>query len=199
MKFLRTTLTGGLFVLFPLLLFYMAIKEIFGAVLVLVEPIADLFPESYFNDVHLPGVLAAILLALAAFIFGLLARAAFVRRLGLAIEHNVLEKFPMYTMLRSVSNAFLDADSSSFLPAILSQNDGSGDPCYIVEEFGDDVATVLLPWSPTSFAGSIKIVPRRSLRKLDCSLDEYSRSISLMGVGVANCVIRRPESDESGL
>lgn len=190
MNFVKTTIMGGLFVLFPLLLFHMAVSEISGLLLVMVDPIADLFPENYFNDVYMPGVMAALLLALTAFILGWLARAAFIRKLGLAFERKVLEKFPIYTMLRSVSDAFLGAESATFMPALLVQEDGSSDPCYIVEEFGDGVATVLLPWSPTSFAGSIKIVPRASLQKLNCSLNEFSRSIGLMGVGVADCVRR---------
>jgi hypothetical protein len=93
-------------------------------------------------------------------------------------------------MLRSVSNSFLDSDSATFVPALLVQSDGSSDPCYIVEEFGDGMATIMLPWSPTSFAGSIKIVPVSSLQRLECSFDEYSRALGLMGVGVSNCVQR---------
>jgi uncharacterized membrane protein len=113
-----------------------------------------------------------------------------IRSLGLSFEKNVLEKFPIYSMLRSVSNSFLDSDSATFVPALLVQSDGSSDPCYIVEEFGDGMATIMLPWSPTSFAGSIKIVPVSSLQRLECSFDEYSRALGLMGVGVSNCVQR---------
>jgi uncharacterized membrane protein len=59
-----------------------------------------------------------------------------------------------------------------------------------MERHDTGMATVLLPWSPASFAGSIKVVPESQLEILSCSVDEYSRSISFMGVGVAECLAK---------
>jgi hypothetical protein len=49
----------------------------------------------------------------------------------------------------------------------------------------------MVPWTPASFAGSIKVAPVDELQKVNCSLDEYSRSISLLGVGVADCMRKK--------
>ncbi len=57
-----------------------------------------------------------------------------------------------------------------------------------MEDHGNGLTTVLLPWSPASFAGSIKVVPTDKLQYLGCTVDEYSRSVSLMGVGIADCM-----------
>jgi uncharacterized membrane protein len=62
-----------------------------------------------------------------------------------------------------------------------------------MEEHETGLATVLLPWSPASFAGSIKVVPSSQLEFLNCSVDEYSRSISFMGIGVADCLAQTAE------
>jgi uncharacterized membrane protein len=191
MNFIKNTLFNGFLILFPLLLLGLAINEIAGLLMALVDPIADLFPPDAFDEAYLPGVLAALLIALAAFICGLLARAGFVRRMGRAFERNVLQKIPMYTMLQSISTAFLDADSSSFAPALLGKSGSSQEPCYIVEEHGDGLVTVMVPWTPASFAGSIKVAPLDEIHKLNCSLDEYSRSLSLLGVGVADCMRKK--------
>ena len=191
MKFIKTTLYGGFLVLFPLLLFFLALNEIAGLLMALVDPIADLFPPDYFDDAYLPGVLATLIIVIVSFLLGLLARATLIRRLGAAFERNVLEKIPMYTMLKSISSAFLDAETSSFTPALLGKTGGSQEPCYIVEEHGDGLATVMVPWTPASFTGSIKVAPVDELQKVNCSLDEFSRSISLMGVGVGDCMSRK--------
>ena len=188
MNFIKTTVFNGILILFPLLLLGLAINEIAGLLMALVDPIADLFPPGAFDGAYLPGVLAALLMAVAAFGCGLLARAGVVRRMGRAFERNVLRKVPMYTMLQSISTAFLDADSSGFTPALLGKSGGGQEPCYVVEEHGNGLATVMLPWVPASFAGSIKVAPLDEIQKLDCSLDEYSRSLSLLGVGVAECL-----------
>lgn len=190
MNFIKTTFLGGLLVLFPLLLFYLAVIEIAQVLVALAEPIAEMFPRGYFDHAYFPGVVAAILLTFAAFFCGLLAKSQVVKNLGASFERAVLDKMPMYTMLKSLSAAFLNAKSTAFTPALLDGGDGTFDPCYVVETHSNDLATVLIPWSPTSFAGSVKIVRIDSIRKLNCSLDAYSRSLSLMGVGFSDCIKR---------
>jgi uncharacterized membrane protein len=188
MNFIKSTLFSGLLILFPLLLLFLALNEVAGLLMALADPIADLFPAGYFDGAYVPGILAMLIIAFMAFVCGLLARAGFVQRMGRAFERKVLEKVPMYSMLQSISNAFLDAKSSGFTPALLGKSGGSQEPCYIVEEHGNGLATVMVPWTPASFAGSIKVAPVDEIQRVDCSLDEYSRSISLLGVGVADCM-----------
>lgn len=188
MKFLKSTLLTGLYVLLPLLLLGIGLAEIGELLAAMVDPIADMFPSDYFEDVHWPGIVAALLIVLTSLLLGLLARIPFVATLSSKFESAVLFRVPMYKMLKIISSALLDTETSGVSPAILKSGDGGGDPCYVMEEHDSGLATVLLPWSPASFAGSIKVVPRSSLQYLGCSVDEYSRSISLMGVGVGECL-----------
>jgi uncharacterized membrane protein len=62
-----------------------------------------------------------------------------------------------------------------------------------MEKHKDGRATVLVPWSPASFAGSIKLVQQADLELLNCSIDEYSRSLSQMGVGIEECMSSNPD------
>ena len=193
MKFLKTTLLGGLAVLLPLLLLWLGLKEIGGLLAAMADPIAatleGLFPEGkFFDELAQPGVVAFLLIAGASFVLGLLARAGLIARIGRSIESSVLDKIPMYRMLKIVSGAMIDTDTSEVDPALLVDGSGGGDPCYVIEKHKDGRATVLLPWSPASFAGTIKVVQQSDLEILSCSLDEYSRSLSQIGVGVEECV-----------
>jgi uncharacterized membrane protein len=99
----------------------------------------------------------------------------------------------MYRMLKIISSAFIDAENSDVSPAIICDGSGGGDPCYVMEKHQDGRATVLLPWSPASFAGSIKVVQQSDLEILDCSIDEFSRSLSQMGIGVEECISSKPQ------
>jgi uncharacterized membrane protein len=188
MKFLKSTIVTGLLILVPLLLLWLALGEIAGLLKAMVDPILLVLPSRFFSETFAPGVLAAIVLMVAAFIVGLVSRSRGITRMGASLERSVLAKMPVYGMFKSLSESFLDARSSNFRPALVVAEDGSATPCYVVEECPDDSAAVLLPWSPTSFAGSVKIVPRRSLRLLRCSLQEFSRALGLMGVGIGSCV-----------
>ena len=190
MKFLKSTMVTGLLILVPLLLLWLALGEIAGLLMAMVDPILLVIPDRFYTDVFAPGVLAAMVLLATAFIVGLVSRSRGVTRMGASLERSVLAKMPVYGMFKSLSESFLDARSSNFRPALVVAEDGSATPCYVVEECPDDSAAVLVPWSPTSFAGSVKIVPRRSLRLLGCSLQEFSRALGLMGVGIGSCIGR---------
>jgi uncharacterized membrane protein len=195
MKFLKTTLLSGLSILLPLMLLWIGIKEIGGLLVLMATPIADMLPGKHFEKLTAPGVIAAILIVCTAFIMGLTARFSSLRGVGRNIENSILFKIPMYRMLKTISGALVDSSTSDVDAAIIRDGSGGGDPCYVMEKHKDGRATVLVPWSPASFAGSIKVVQQSNLEMLNCSVDEYSRSLSQMGVGVEECMASPPVQD----
>jgi uncharacterized membrane protein len=174
------------------MLLWLGLQEIAGLLIAMATPIADLFPKGPFEDLAAPGLVAALLIIGVSFVLGLAARSYILIRIGRQIENSILEKLPMYRMLKIMSGALMDSDASEVLPALVKDGAGGGDPCYVIEKHKDGRATVLLPWSPASFAGSIKVVQQSSLEIVPCSLDEFSRSISQVGVGVEDCLRARP-------
>jgi len=196
MNFLKTTLLGGLFILLPLMLLWIGLKEIGGLLEAMATPIADMIPGQYFENLTAPGVVAIVLIVGASFILGLAARSAWLSNIGRKIENTVLNRVPMYRMLKVISSALIDSDTSDVKPALVTDNSGGGDPCYVIEKHTDGRATVLLPWSPASFAGSIKVVQQSELEFLSCSLDEFSRSLSQIGVGVEECLAQKSPQEK---
>ena len=198
MSFLKTTLLGGLFLLLPIMLLWVGLQEIGGLLVAMATPIADMLPGKMFEDLLAPGVIALVLIVAASFVLGLAAKATWLRDLGRKFEGSVLYKIPMYRMLKVISGALIDYDGSHVDAALVKDETGGGDPCYVMEKHADGRATVLLPWSPASFAGSIKVVQQSQLEILPCSLDEFSRSLSQIGVGVEECMTTPPpESQQS--
>jgi len=92
--------------------------------------------------------------------------------------------------LKSIPSSRCRAARMNVRPALIKDGYGVGNPCYVMEEHCNGLASVLVPWSPASFAGGIKIVATSQLQYLNCTIDEYSRSISLMGVGIADCLAK---------
>jgi uncharacterized membrane protein len=195
-KFLKSTLLTGLYVLLPLLLLGIGLAEVGGLLADMVDPIADMFPSDYFDDVQWPGVIATLMIVVTSILLGILARIPFVASLANQFESTVLFRVPMYKMLKIISSALIDTDTSDVSPALIKDDKGGGDPCYVMETHQNGMATVLVPWSPASFAGGIKVVPVSQLEYLGCSVDEYSRSISLMGIGVEECLARPAKKAE---
>jgi uncharacterized membrane protein len=196
MNFIKTTLLGGLFILLPLMLLWIGLDEIIGLIVAMATPIADMFPPGVFeDDLKLPGIVALVLIIGASFILGLAARSAWLSGVGRKFETTVLNKVPMYRMLKIISSALIDSGNGDIKPALIRDGAGGGEPCYVIEFHEDGRATVLLPWSPASFAGSIRVVQQSNLEILSCTLDEYSRCISQVGVGVEECLAKAPEGN----
>ena len=191
MKFLKSSLLRGLFVLLPLMLLWVGLKEIGGLLAEMATPIADLFPGSAFDNLTAPGVVALFLITGASLVIGMAAKSAWISNVGHHFENSVLNRVPMYRMLKIISSTLIDTDTTDVDPALLTDGSGGGDPCYVIEKHKDGRATILLPWSPASFAGSIKVVQQSDLETLACSLDEYSRSLSQIGVGVEECLTQQ--------
>ena len=195
MNFIKTTLLGGLLILLPLMLLLLGLQEIAGLLIAMATPIADLFPKGPFEDLATPGLVAALLIVGVSFVLGLAARSYILIRIGRQIENSIFAKIPMYRMLKIMSGALIDSDTSEVIPALVKDGAGGGDPCYVIEKHKDGRATVLLPWSPASFAGSIKVVQQSTLETAHCTVDEFSRSISQIGVGIEDCLTARPSDN----
>lgn len=182
--FLKTTIIGGLFVLLPVLLFVMLLDEAIGMLVGLATPLADLFPEGTFDNLRFPLLAAVTLITGTSFLLGLVMRASPGKRVLSWIEQNTLGRLPAYNMVRTLTAALLQTDATVFKPAMLVAEDGTRQPAYLVEDHGDGHCTVLVPWAPTPFAGSVKVVPRDMLQLLEVSLADFTRALSHLGVGL---------------
>lgn len=183
-EFLKTSLIGGLFVLLPLIMFYLLLAEMLELVVALATPIADLFPEGTFDRVNAPVLIALILIVGASFLLGLTLRSMTLRRSGLWIERTVLGRLPLYTAVKSLSRGLIGAkEDATFRPALLNSPDGVREIVYVIEDHGDGQVTVLVPWSPTSFSGSVKIMGSDRIEMLEASLGDASRVLSQWGIG----------------
>lgn len=183
-EFIKTTLLGGLFVLLPLVLFYLLLSELLELVVVLATPIADLFPKGVFDEVKMPVIIGLILIVGASFIFGLALCSETLRRLGNWIEGSLLGRLPLYNAVKSLARGLIGArEDTAFRTAVLHSADGEREIVYVIEDHGDGHMTVLVPWAPASFAGSVKIVSSERIEMLDVSVGDASRVLGHWGVG----------------
>lgn len=187
LNFLKSAIVNGLVVLIPLVLLFLAIKELFGLMIGFATPIADLFPKGTFDHVKETEILALILILGTALVLGSLSKLKAGRAIGKGIEKYSLNKVPMYRMLKSFIGAFLNLENEdSFKPAFVQNSTGDMDPCYVIEDRGRPRVVVLIPWAPTAFAGSIKLVPRENVHYLPVTLDEFSLALTHLGIGLSD-------------
>ena len=181
MQLIKMTLVGGFLVLLPLLLLYMLLAEVMGLVIALATPIADLIG---IEEIRYPELLAILLLVGGSLLIGVLMHLPLAQRVGGSVEDKVMSRMPIWIMLRSVSKAFLQVDENgAFRSGLLRGAEGDGELVYVVEDDGSELLTVFLPWSPATFAGTIKVVARDRVTLLSASLGDVTRAIGSLGVG----------------
>ena len=184
LEFLKTTALGGLFILLPLVLFYLLLSELLQVVVALATPIADLFPKGTFDQVKMPVIIGIILIVGASFLFGLALRSETLSRFGLWIERTLLDRLPLYNAVKRLGQGLVGAEEdSAFRSAIYSSSSGEKEIVYLIEDHGDGQMTILFPWAPASFAGSVKIVSADRIEILQTSFGDASRVIAHWGVG----------------
>ncbi len=185
-KFIKSALVNGLAILLPVVLVFLGIKEIFALLVNIATPIADMFPAGTFDHVKETEIIAVLLIMGLAIILGVLSKLKAGQVLGRSIEKHTLYKVPMYRMLKSLVGAFLNLETEdSFKPALLENANGDMEPVYVIEDRGRPRVVVLVPWAPTAFAGSVKLVQRERIHYLDVTLDEFSLSLTHLGTGMS--------------
>ena len=97
-------------------------------------------------------------------------------------------------MIKTFVTAFLEVEEdAAFRPALIMDDEGGAEPCYVIEDLEDaDNVVVLVPWSPASFAGSVKMIPRHRIKRLDVTFDEFSLSLANFGLGMGS-IVKHPE------
>lgn len=197
LDFLKTTIIGGLFVLLPIILLYLALSETLEVLVLLATPIADLIFPGHFEETKFPVLVALVLLVLISFILGLLMLSDTGRRFGNWTERIILGKIPGYNAIKSLTKGFANSqENSSFKPALLKSADGEKEFVYIVEEHDDGYLTIMVPWSPTPFAGSIKIEPKDRVEPLSVNMAKITEVLSHWGIGAKNLLAAKTEPEK---
>jgi uncharacterized membrane protein len=191
-RYVKNALFRGLVILIPVVLVYITIRELVQIMIEFATPIADLFPRGWIRDDDPVELIAAILIVGTALLLGLVWSAPPTRRAAEWLEKRSLGHLPMYRMMKSLVAAFLDLeDEESFKPACWRHDDGSLEPVYVIGEHGPDMFVVMQPWTPTPFAGSVKVAPRSQIDLVPVTLDEFSLSLTHFGHGLSEALSMR--------
>jgi uncharacterized membrane protein len=194
-ELVKTTVLGGLFVILPVLLLYLFLAEAVDLIIMVATPIADLFPAGTFDDLEFPGVIALLLILGVSFLFGLLVRSRAGRSSSLWIERVILGRLPAYKAIKRLTTGFLEAEEKGVRTAVLTNSEDEREIVYLIEDHGDGEVTVLQPWAPAAFAGSVKIVSRERIKILDRSLGDVSMVMSHWGVGIPDLLDKGSSGD----
>lgn len=184
-RFLRTTVIGGLLVLVPGYFSVLLLAKAAAGVMALLKPVTALLPD----EIHqLRGLAAALLVLLACFVLGLVAQTFVGRALLGAFERRVLEKLPGFTLIRGFAQRLSGRSSDEQFQPVLVEMEEALTPAFVVEELADGRVVVLVPSVPTPAAGSLYILPRARVHRVDVPVAQAISVITRWGAGTAKLV-----------
>ncbi len=76
----------------------------------------------------------------------------------------------------------------AFKPALLVSEGNQREFVYVIEDHGNGDLTILKPWAPTAFSGSVRIVPKEQVQSMDISLAEVTMVLNHLGMGAQKLI-----------
>ena len=190
LKFLKTTLMGGVLFLIPVLVAIVVLKKGIELVGKLVRPAAEAIPVEAVAGVHMRELLAILVLVLVGFAAGLIARTGVGRVVSEKLEQAVLRKMPGYTLLKGATAGTAGVGESE-VKAVLARFDDNAVVGFIMEKPRNGFVTVFVPSAPTPAAGTVFILPEDRIQLLDVPVADASKTIMRLGVGSQDLLEKR--------
>ena len=183
-EFAVNTVVGGVLVLLPLYLAVLVLLKGMQSVVVLVRPLAALFPET------LPAENALALLAvlIICFVAGAAVRTRAGRLLRERMETSFFGRLPGYALFRGLTQRLAGGGDQNLWKPALAEIEDALVPAFIVEELDDGRFTVFVPSVPTPFAGAVYVLSRERVHLVDVPFTQAIQSVSRWGSGSKNLV-----------
>lgn len=183
LKFLKTTMVGGILFLVPIIIFIAVIGKALELTKKLAAPLSVLIPLDSIGNIAMVNLLALGIVLLICFIAGLAAKSTLARKSIATLESRVLSKFPAYDFLKSKMHAVLQAEEVEGLKPVLVRFDDSWQIALEVEHIPGGTAAVYLPGAPDPWSGSVCFVTEDRIQSIELPLTHVLRTLKGLGKG----------------
>lgn len=198
--FIKTTLMGGFFIVFPIVLIAILLGQVVAALAGVAQPLAERLPLESVGGVEVALLVAVALALLLCFVAGLVVRTALGGRVVARLERVVLDRIPGYTLVKNLTRRFAPDAQGSVAFAKLHAG-ATRSLVFVVEELDDGGVVVFLPLAPTPTVGTVHVVCPADLQRLDISMPAAVTCLTQWGIGARELlrggakVTPDPESD----
>lgn len=182
MKFLKTTVIGGLIFLIPVVVLVMAVGKALNVMKAVAEPVARFLPIDSLGGVAIVNIIAAIIVLLISFLAGLLALTRPARKFAGSVEKAVLQKIPGYTLIKGVTDKLTSPDTVGIHSVLVSIGNSSRVSIEI-ERVSKNRVVVYVPSSPNPWTGDVHIVSADQVERLDCPITAVIDHVEQLGGG----------------
>ena len=181
--FFKTTITGGVLYLVPIIALLAVIGKAHEISSKLVMPLAARIPfESPFG-LEKPKLLAVVMLVLFCFLAGLFARTARAKRIINWLEDTVLANLPGYSFIKSLGESMVGMESEDAHEVVLARIEDAWQIAFLVERLDGGHVTVFVPGAPSPWSGSVYFMTEDRVKPLEIPLKSALNCVKRLGVG----------------
>ena len=197
LKFLRTTVMGGILFLVPIVIFIVFIEKALKIAHKLSAPIAAHLSIASFSATVIVELIAIIILVFFCFIAGLAAKTAGAKRFSQSLEFNVLEKIPAYALLKTKTHSLLKPEDADNIVPVTVRFDDFWQIAYEIERLKDGRVVIFLPGSPDPWSGSMSVVTADRIKPLDLPIKSVAILLKKLGKGTTDIWPYSPSANKS--
>ena len=195
-KFIMTTVIGGLVFLVPLMVFIFILGKAIGFMMVIAKPLADWLPVDTVGGVALANLIAVLAVIIVSFIAGLIARHTMAGGFVKTLESKVLMHIPGYTMIKGIKSGFDATETERMKPVALKL--GSAERIALeIEKLPDGRSMVYIPSSPSPWSGITQILPADQITYIDVPVTKVLELTERFGHGVDVILQNKCEDNEA--
>lgn len=178
----RTTVLGGLIFLVPFVVVLLILGKAFAITRAAAAPIAGAIGVDRVGAFALIDLLAVLLLVGVCWLAGHLATSRRGRALYETFDERLLNLFPRYGFVKSMTESLATGKDDATLPVVLVRFDDQSQLAFEVER-SDVQVVVFLPGSPDPWSGAVSLVSPDRVQRLDVDFKTAVKSIRLLGRG----------------
>ena len=196
LRFLKTTLLGGILFLVPIVIFIVFIGKALQISNKLAVPIARTLGFDAIAGMVVAEILAIGILVLICFIAGLAAKTSNAKKFVQSLESNVLEKIPAYELLKAKTASVLNSKDAEQMITVLAKFDDSWQLAFEIERFQNGNVVIFLPGAPDPWSGSLCIMTEERITPLDLTARSTVALMKRLGKGSTEVLPEWRRSDD---
>jgi uncharacterized membrane protein len=188
--FVKITLVGGVVFLAPVLILIVLLGKATGWLRRLAKPLGALFPLDAVWGVLAADGVVVILLVLACFGAGLLARVSFANTFIKKAETGVLWRIPGYGFIKGLTATLDKSAAASAMHPVLVHFDDYAQLAFEVDRLADGRRVIYVPSAPDPRAGSVMIFDEARVEAVGMSFLAAIASLRSLGKGCGPLLAR---------
>jgi uncharacterized membrane protein len=182
LKFVRTTLVGGVLFLLPLVVVVIIVGKALAIAGKIVTPLAARLPFESAIGLDTPKILAITLLVLFCFLAGVLARSTLAQKVIRWLEATVLSNVPGYEFFKGLSGNLLGHEKQQSYPVVLARIEDAWQIALLIERIEGGHVAVFIPGVPSPQSGSVYFMTEDRIKLVDVPSTSVMKCLKRYGL-----------------